>query len=219
MKDSRFGNLSKSAAIVLHHWEDFQNFLEKHPSILSNNLACMVRSALEFDYIKTVLCVIAAFGIQIVEPYFIVTKSSKATHSELQSTFTDIHTGLKFDEINESFFSFENANIRGIQDKVVKSVVLNEYGPYVANSIQEIADQRINAAVALSNKMRTKLGEVLLRQRGAYYEFGDGNDNSKDSVFKQTKDVDRTITQNIEMERLCGTTDNRLKKKPRLETP
>ena len=70
----------------------------------------------------------------------------------------------------------------------------------------------MNAAVALSNKMRTKLGEVLLRQRGAYYEFGNGNDNSKDSVFKQTKDVDITITQNIEMERLCGTTDNRLKK-------
>ena len=85
----------------------------------------MVQSALEFDYIKTVLCVIAAFGIQLVEPYFIVTKSSKATHSELQPTFTDIHTGLKFDEINEGFFSFENANIRGIQDKVVRSVVLN----------------------------------------------------------------------------------------------
>ena len=127
LKDARFGCLSKSAAVALYHWTDFQLFLSTHDTI-TNKLACLTRDAMEFDYIKSVLAVVAAFGIQLIEPFFIITKSKKATHSGLQSTFTDMYAGLKHDEIDENFFTFKSSALRGVSDKLVQEVVKNEYG-------------------------------------------------------------------------------------------
>ena len=42
MKDARFGCLSRCASIVLHHWEHFRSYLERHDYI-TNKLACLVR--------------------------------------------------------------------------------------------------------------------------------------------------------------------------------
>ena len=177
----------------------------------------MVKNALEFDFIKTALVVVAAFGVQLIEPFFIATKSKTKSHSELQVLFTDMQSGLQFNDLDESFFAFEYACIRGVTDEVLLSVVANEYGTSVVEALKATVVQRINPAVALANKMKLKLDEVLERQLGERYEFGKKAESDR-SVFKQVKNVDKTITQNIEMERMCGVADNRLKKKIRLAT-
>ena len=89
MKDARFGCLSKCAAIVLHHWENFKSFLEANDYI-TNKLARLVRDTMEFEYIPVVLMFIAAFGIHLVHPFFCKTKG-KSTHSELQFNFIDLY--------------------------------------------------------------------------------------------------------------------------------
>ena len=111
------------------------------------------------------LVVIAAFGIHLVEPYFIVPKSTKTTHSELQCIFTDMHNGLKFHEIDERFFSFNQASIKGVTDKIVESVIQMEYGADVVRTVAYVSKQRMNAAITLANKMNVKLAELLERQR------------------------------------------------------
>ena len=95
-------------SVVLCHWDHFKRFLDTHDYI-TNKLACLVRDTMELEYIPTVLSVITAFGIQLIEPYFIIMKKSDATHSQLQSSFTDMHAGLKFDDIGESFLGFTRA--------------------------------------------------------------------------------------------------------------
>ena len=82
---------------------------------------------MELEYIKTALAVVTDFGIHHIEPFFIITKSQKATHSRFQSTFTDIYAGLKHDDIDERFFKFDKSAMRGESDKIIEAVVANEY--------------------------------------------------------------------------------------------
>ena len=215
LKDARFGCLSKSAAVALYHWADFESFLNTHDTI-TNKLACLTRDAMKFGYIKTVLAVVAAFGIQLIEPFFIITKSQKVTHSRLQSTFTDMYAGLQYDEIDEQFFKFESSAMRGVSDKLIQEVVKNEYGQEVAAICSAVASEHIDDCIVLGNLISKKLATTLSMQRGKYYEFGEHEADYP--VFQQTPNVDKTIINNIEMERQCASSDNRLKKKPRLET-
>ena len=95
-----------------------------------------------------------------------------------------MHNGLKFHEIDERFFSFNQASIKGVTDETVESVIQMEYGADVVRTVADVSKQRMNAAITLANKMNVKLAELLERQRGSYYEFED-NDNSEQSVFKE----------------------------------
>jgi hypothetical protein len=171
---------------------------------------------MEFEYIKTVLAVVAAFGVHLIEPFFIITKSQKTTHSELQSTFTDMYSGLKYGEINEDFFKFEKSAMKGVSNNLTRAVVRNEYGHEVVKSCEAVSGERIEDCIVLANAVSQKLATVLSMQRGRYYEFGEHE--SEYVVFDQAPKIDKTITNNIAMERQCGQADNRLKKKPRLET-
>ena len=64
LKDAHFEALSKSSAIVCHHWDDFCSFLESHKDV-TNKLACLVHDALSLDYIKIVIAVVAAIGVHL----------------------------------------------------------------------------------------------------------------------------------------------------------
>ena len=70
LKDERFACLPRCAAIVIYHWNGFLNFLDQHDYI-TNKLACLVRDAMEMEYILVVLTAVAAFGIHLVSPYFV----------------------------------------------------------------------------------------------------------------------------------------------------
>ena len=60
LKDACFAALSKSSAIICHHWDDFCSFLGSH-EYFTNKLACLVQDASALEYIKTVVTVIASF--------------------------------------------------------------------------------------------------------------------------------------------------------------
>ena len=70
--------------------------------------------------------------------------------------------------------------------------------------------------IVLANAIRKKLAVILSLQRGRFYEFGEHE--TEFSIFHKTENIDRSVTNNIAMERQCGECDNRLKKKPRIET-
>ena len=80
LKDAHFGKLSKCSAIMCYHWNDFSSFLESYSDI-TNKLACLVRDALNLDYVKVVIVVI---GVHLVSPYHAMTISQNATHKHLK---------------------------------------------------------------------------------------------------------------------------------------
>ena len=60
------------------------------------------------------------------------------------------------------------------------------------------------------------MATILSRQRGIYYGFGEHK--KEFDVFEQARNIDRAVTNDIEMERQCGDHDNRLRLKPNVKT-
>lgn len=88
------------------------------------------------------------------------------------------------------------------------------YGLDVVESVSQMAAEHIDDCVALANTILPQMATVLSMQRGKYYGFGEHG--SEFPIFEQASDIDKTPVHNLEMERQCGDTDNRLKKKPNL---
>ena len=78
LKDARYGSLSKSCAVVCYHWHDFIDFLDSHDYV-TNRLACLVRDAMNLEYIKVIISVIAVLGIQVISPFHARTVCNSAT--------------------------------------------------------------------------------------------------------------------------------------------
>ena len=214
MKDSRFGYLSKASAVTLYHWDDFSDYLATY-QLIDNKLACLVRDAMKLDFIKIVLAVIAVFGVQLVEPYYQKTTSTKVNHSELCSFFTEIHAGLKFDDTNDDFMEMTQP-LRGVSPEPMKAVKTTNYKPDVIAAVLNIVHQYPTEAKLLAEKIRPKLHETLVNQRGKQYGFG--TDERSEHVFDQTPKIDQTPINNMGCERACGTISYKLGTKPYLDT-
>ena len=92
-KASRFGCLSRAAAVLLYHWSHLMEFLAGNPSI-NNRLACLVREVMELPYLKPVLVVFACLGVHLVEPFYANTISKEATHSKLKIFYKNIYESM-----------------------------------------------------------------------------------------------------------------------------
>ena len=170
---------------------------------------------MKFQYIKVVLIVVATFGIQLIHPFFCKTKG-KASHSELQVYFTDLYASLRFDDIDERFFEFQDPCIRGVSSYMFHQIIQNEYSIDVVESLKVAAIENMKESIVLGNIIKKEMATVLSRQRGKYYGFGEhGNEFN---VFEQAPNIDRAVTNDIEMERQCGDHDNRLNLKPNVKT-
>ena len=213
LKDARFGALSKSCAIMCYHWNDFWDFLEEHDYI-TNKLACLVRDALALEYIKIVAAVVAVIGIQLVTPFHALTISKGATHSNLKATFESLYHELNTNDVTENFFELETPGFSSVSKDLFKDVK-NNYGLGVVNSVKNIAKAHQNDCITLTKKILPQMAQVLAMQRGKYYGFGDYPQEYP--VFDQCEDIDNTPVHNLQMERQCGDTDQRLKKKVRLD--
>ena len=56
-KDSRFGCLSRAAAVLIYNYDHMSEFLNQN-----NRIACLVREVMEFPYLKVILVVFACRG-------------------------------------------------------------------------------------------------------------------------------------------------------------
>lgn len=82
-------------------------------------------------------------------------------------------------------------------------------------SVKQVANKHLIDCLALTKKLLPQLAHVLAMQRGKYYGFG--NFPQEYPVFDQCHEIDQTPVHNLEMERQCGDTDQRLKKKASLD--
>ena len=103
-KDQRFGCLSRAAAVLVFLQEHLGGFLSDNPQIL-NKLSCLARELLELPYLKTVYLVFAAYGVQLIEPFYASTIEKTATHSSLKKFYQELYDGLD-KPVDSSFFDF-----------------------------------------------------------------------------------------------------------------
>ena len=113
-------------------------------------------------------------------------------------------------EVNEDFFKFDAPEFESVSQQLFDNVK-KEYKMDVLNSVGEMARSHLDDCIKLANKMIPQIADVLAMQRGKYYDFGDYP--REYHVFDQCDNIDNTPVHNLQMERQCGDTDHRLKKK------
>ena len=131
LKDARFSTLSKSSAIMSFHWDDFNVFLSTHEYI-TNKLAW---DALCLEYIRVVVVVIAAIGVQLIAPYHAMTISNKSIHSSLKLFFENLYEELWNHQDYETFFSLTSLAFKSVSDKLFTEIQKN-YGLDVVKAIK-----------------------------------------------------------------------------------
>lgn len=207
-KDSRFGCLSRAAAVLLYHWDHLQDFLSINPSI-NNRLACLVREVMELPYLKPVLAVYACLGVHLVEPFYAHTISTEATHSKLKLFYISLYHSME-KEVSENFYTFAKPEFEGVKQELLEGVKIS-YREEVLQGVTEVAREHKDEVIKLASVMLPHLRTVLARQRRDY-----GIDEKKFPaqypVEEQAHNIDQTPVHNLAAERACGKIDYRLHK-------
>ena len=208
-KDHRFGCLSRAAAVLLYNYEHLKGFLSANPSI-SNKLACLVRELLLLPHLKVIFAAFAVLGIYVIEPFFSRTIAKGACHSELKIFYKELHTGLLETKVDSSILSFDHSLFPGISEQLFNAVK-ESYGKSVVEVVGEVGMEQPEDLVLLINHILPQLASTLAKQRRDY-GIDPENYPSQYPVEEQAANVDDTPINNLDMERLMGMTDQRVKK-------
>ena len=207
-KDSRFGCLSRAAAVLIYNYDHLREFLGQNPHI-NNHLACHVREVMELPYLKVALVVFACLGVHLVEPFYAKTIATDATHTQLREFYKGLHAGLG-QPMSDDFTSFISPEFPGVSDDLFLGVKEN-YKEEVLNAVSELAAEHIEEVRKLTNLMLPEMQTVLARQRKDY-GIDEESFPMEYPVSEQASNIDETPVHNIGMERQCGKVDYRLRK-------
>ena len=207
-KDSRFGCLSRAAAVLLYHWEHLKEFLALNPSI-NNRLACLVREVMELPYLQPVLAVIACLGVQLVEPFYANTISTTSTQSSLKKFFISLYKSME-DTLGDDFFSFANPVFRGVERELFEAVKVS-YKEEVLSVVTKVAIAHKEEVLRLGEGMLPHIRTVLARQRRDY-RIDEERFPAQYPVESQAANIDQTPVHNLAAERACGKIDYRIKR-------
>ena len=210
-KDQRFGCLSRAAAVLLFLYEHLANFLTENTQIV-NKLACLARELLELPYIKTVFLVFAAIGIHIIEPFYVSTIQTGATHTSLKKFYKELYDGMDT-TVDITFFQFGKPEFSAVSAGLFEGVK-SSYGTNVIDVVKSFSAEFGEEGISLVNFMLPKLRQVLGRQRRDYC-LDQTAFPAQFPVEQQAENIDDCPVTNLEMERFCGKVDyrqNKLKK-------
>ena len=212
-KDQRFGCLSRACAVILYIKDYLIEWLAVNSGI-TNRLACLVRDFLKIPYLDVAFTVFAAFGIQLIEPFFSRTISVNATHSSLKVFYKGLYDRMK-DPVDESFFAFEGQPWFPGVSLNLRNGVKETYNPKVVDSVVDAANRNLDECVTLANLVMPEIQKVLGRQRRDYNLSDDFE--AEFPVEDQVANPDDTPVHNLGMERVCGKVDYRQRKLKQLD--
>ena len=208
-KDQRFGCLSRASAVLLFNIEHIAGFLATNPHIC-NKLACLIRELLNLPHMKVIYTAFALLGIFLIEPFYARTIAKGATHTDLGVFYSELYSCMKDMQVNSSILSMEQPIFPGVSLELFKSVK-ESYGVEVLEVVKDVGEEQVEDVVILVNHMLPELAITLARQRKDY-----GLDTEKFPaqypIAEQASNIDDTPVNNMDMERLMGMTDHRLKK-------
>ena len=208
-KDHRFGCLSRASAVLLYNYEHLAGFLSSNPQI-SNKLACLVRELLSLSHMKVIFTAFSLLGVFLIEPFYARTIDTGATHTTLGNFYRELLTSLRETKVEASIFAMEDPIFPGISKELFESVK-KSYGMKVLEVVREVGEEQEEDVIMLINHMLPELATTLARQRRDYC-LDTSTFPAQYPVQEQATNIDDTPTNNMDMERLMGLTDQRLKK-------
>ena len=208
-KDHRFGCLSRASAVLLFNYEHIRGFLSSNPHI-SNKLACLVRELLNLPHLKVIFTAFSILVIHLIEPFYSRTIAKGTTHTELAVFYMDLFHSLVQTKVDSSTLSFNKPIFPGVSEELFQEVK-KSYGEKVVEVVKEVGEEQMEDVLLLVNHMRPELAKTLARQRKDY-GLDTVNFPAQYPVEQQASSIDDTPTNNMDMERLMGLTDQRLKK-------
>ena len=162
VKGAGFGCLSRCAAIACHHWADFSHFLDTHDNI-TNKLACLVRHALDNEWIKKVIAVVATLGIHIISPFHYISISNGMVHDDIREFLTDMNNDMRNRVVAADFFHL-NGPVVGNITRAIFDSVLKEYHAEIVMSIRNLSQNYMNDCIILAQKILPKFAVSIVRQ-------------------------------------------------------
>ena len=206
-KDERFGCFPKACAVCIYSRDLLNEFLTSHPDI-DNKLACIVRDVYKQEYMELVLAVVAAFGLQLIEPFHAKTISKSSTHDSLTIFFRNLHEAME-NPIDVSFFLLEKPWYPGVSQRLFDDVK-EGYKSHVVKSIVSVLQENLDGAVKLGNYFQPQLKITLARQRRDYGLSSDFPPEHPVQEFPSNV-REKAPVHNLEMESSCGKVGYRTK--------
>ena len=195
--------------MLLYNYDHIDGFLAANPHI-SNKLACLVRELLNLPHLKVIYAAFALMGVQLVEPFYARTITKGTTHSQLKVFYKELHSSLLETKVDASFLTLSEPLFPGVSVDLFTGVKLS-YGEKVLQATIDVAQEHAEDVVLLINHMLPEMATILARQRRDY-GIDPENFPVQFPVEEQASNIDDTPTNNMDMERLMGKTDYRLKK-------
>ena len=159
---------------------------------------------------KVIYAAFSLLGVYLIEPFNARTIATGATQSELSIFYKELYSSLQETKVEASILAMEDPIFPGVSKELFESVKMS-YGEKVLEVVREVAEEHAEDVVMLINHTLPELAITLARQRRDY-----GLDTSsfpaQYPVQEQASNIDDTPTNNMDMERLMGLTDQRLKK-------
>ena len=182
---NRFGEFERCCAIGVYSMSRWVEFIESYAN-LRNDLAAFLRDCLHLSEICTFLWLGAALiGVHLVEPYMTLILDMKATHSELLETLKNVYSSLNTYEI--PFSQLEKPAIPALSKAWINPTSKQSpYGELIGLAMKEVLENTdLETLDGYLKQLCIKMGQILKRQRGNAYGFGDLKEDSEDLVTKQ----------------------------------
>ena len=168
----------------------------------------------EQEYLILVLAVVAAFGLQLVEPFNSKTLSKSSNHNTLIIFFQELYIKMNAD-LNQDFFKLQKPWCPGVSQDLFDAVK-EGYKEHVVVAVQGVLMENMTEAIKLGNFMLPDLRTTLARQRRDY-----GISDEFEQEFPIAKLIntirEQAPSNNLAMENACGKVGHRTKKNINLE--
>ena len=205
---NRFGDLERSCAIGVYSLVTWVDFVNAYCNI-RNQLSIFLRDTMHLSDICLFLWLgPALLGIHLTEPYIFLLLELKVTHLDLLQIFPQLSDELCNYPKSSAHLSeraFPTLRLAWIDPFSKKS----PYDPCIAKAISEAIDKFDQAVLdKYLKKLCRKMAQVLKKQRGNAYNFGNDKD-SPELVTKQLShdDLKRAPTNTKPVENLFGIED------------
>ena len=212
LKDRRFGAISSSASIAIHHWghlNDYLNMPDKQTSD-RNQLACVVRGLLQSSVLQFCIAAKAILGHHLHEPF---------TNAIVEKNITRTQCLLVLPALYKELLNPPNDVLCLNQPAIpclTSSWLQDPYSPQQTESLEVFIRNSDKSALSeLVKQLMTQDAEVLKRQRGPEYGIGEENQDHPQFVKNQLPPgkehlLDTIPSHNLEAEHFFGDLTQRL---------
>ena len=173
LQKERFNSLVYCCAVALFLDKDVTKFLDKFTNI-TNNLACIVRSFADLEYVRVLAAVGVIVGTHIVEPFLSLTTSTKTDYSKLQEAFPQLYKDLTT-VMPELLLDLTSPALKFVSAERFKACL---YPTDLLEPTKNVIESNRNSVIQVLTILLPKLAAGWSRQRGASFEFGPEADNA-----------------------------------------